>query len=149
MGPKILLVEDEEAIATVLKTAFGIWGYDGFHAADMRGAIQLARVHGDEIRMVLCDVLLPDGSGPAAVAEIQRLCPGVPSVLTSGFSMDVLAERGLLTPESLRELGATYLQKPFLPRDVHSLIDSALRESHVGPHTGHIPERIAHARMAH
>ena len=126
MTRNVLLIEDDAGIATMLSLALPRWGYKVLKAADCRMAVELAEVYRDEISVVLCDVLLPDGSGPAAAASVLRHCPGALTIFTSGYPVDVLADRGLLSLGLLVDLGASYLPKPFLPADVHRLIDRAL-----------------------
>jgi CheY-like chemotaxis protein len=126
MGNKVLLVEDDPAIATMLLAALRMWGYDVVHAGNGRAAVEIARLQGSELRVVLCDVMLPDGPGPATAMGIREFCPGVWIIFTSGYPVDVLAERGLLSRATLREPGTAFLAKPFLPRDVRDMVGCAM-----------------------
>jgi DNA-binding response OmpR family regulator len=130
MGQKLLLVEDDRGIATMLKAALPMWGFDVLYAEDARTALEIARVQGADIRVVLCDVMLPDVPGPSIAAAIRDFCPGVWIIFTSGYPVDVLDERGLLLRDTLREAGTGYLAKPFLPRDVRDLVGCALLTSY-------------------
>jgi CheY-like chemotaxis protein len=143
MGHKLLLVEDDPGIATMLMAAMPMWGYDVLYAANARSAVEIARVERADIRVVLCDVILPGGPGPAVAAAIREFCPGVWIIFTSGYPMDVLVERGLLSRETLREAGTGYLPKPFLPSDVRDLVGCALLTSYQ-----HV-KRGAYAAIAH
>lgn len=123
---KLLLIEDDAGIAAMLPAALRSLGYDVLVARDCRSAAEIAASDADDIDVTLCDVLLPDGSGPQAVESVRRYCPRALIVFMSGSPVDVLEERGLLSLEVLDELDALYLAKPFLPRDAHRLIDRAL-----------------------
>jgi two-component system alkaline phosphatase synthesis response regulator PhoP len=128
MARTILLVEDDLAIAAMLRIALERWGYEVLHAPGSRSAVEVAKGRRQDIRVVLCDVVLPDGPGPEALARIRRHSPRAQVVFTSGYPFDVLAERGLISIELLQQLKALYLPKPFLPHDVHVLLTAALRE---------------------
>jgi DNA-binding response OmpR family regulator len=143
MGHKLLLVEDDVGIATMLMAALPMWGYDVLYAENARSAVEIARVQGTNIRVVLCDVMLPDGPGPAVAAAIREFCPGVWIIFTSGYPVDVLDERGLLSRDTLRQAGTGYLAKPFLPRDVRDLVGCALLTSYEQVKRG------AYAAIAH
>jgi len=125
MGSKLLLVEDDAAIAAMLSTALARWGYETLHAASAAAAVRVARIYGEDIGVVLCDVALPDKSGAAVAATIRRHCPDVWIIFTSGYPVDVLTERGLLQPGALNEPGTAYLAKPYLPRDVRDMVGCA------------------------
>jgi len=122
----LLLIEDDASIATMLSIALTRLGYLVLHAPDCQAALGLATVYQESIDVLLCDVLLPDGAGTAAAASVLRYCPSAWTIFTSGYPVDVLAERGLLSIGDLVDFGASYLPKPFLPLDVHQLIQRAL-----------------------
>jgi DNA-binding response OmpR family regulator len=126
MGHKLLLVEDDPAIAAMLMRAMRCWGYDTVHAADSAAAARIAEIEGVEIGVALCDLVLPDGSGEAAADAIRSHCAGVWIIFTSGYPVDVLTERGLIRPGALQAAGTSYLPKPFLPRDVRDMVGCAL-----------------------
>ena len=128
MSRIILVVEDELAIGQMLRIALGRSGYRVLHASGAGEAVEVAKAHGDEIALVLCDVVLPDGPGLETLARIQRYCPGTQVVFMSGYPFDVLMERGLISADQLRHLNALYLPKPFLPDDVRVVIASALND---------------------
>jgi DNA-binding response OmpR family regulator len=124
---RILLVEDDEMIAHMLAKAIRSWGYEVLHAAGSRDAVKIASRCGDGIVMVICDVVLRDGYGPAVAAAVRTWCPQTLTVFTSGYPFEILMERGLLTDEAFCN-GAEYLQKPFLPRDLREIIDASLEK---------------------
>ena len=119
---RILLVEDDEMIALMLSKAINSWGYEALHASGSQDAVRIANRCKDEIFMVVCDVVLRDGYGPAVAAAIRNWCPQSLTLFTSGYPLDILKERGLLTAGCDE---AEFLQKPFLPRDLRDIIDAA------------------------
>jgi DNA-binding response OmpR family regulator len=143
MKRKLLVVEDEPAIASMLTAALDRWGFETLYAANVAMAARIARAEGTRIGVVLCDVALPDGSGVTLAGTIRKHCPGVWIIFTSGYPVDVLTERGLMPAGALKEAGTVYLPKPFLPRDVRDLVGCAFLTA-VGPAGKEIHVAAAH-----
>src|SRR3954452_15389953 len=122
MMKRILLVEDDEMIAVMLSKAIRSWGYEALHATGSQEALTIANRCQDGIFMVICDMVLPDGNGPAVAAAVRTWCPQSLTLFTSGYPVDVLEERGLLNTGYAE---AEFLQKPFLPRDLREIIYAA------------------------
>ena len=127
MKRTILLIEDDEMIATMLLTAIRSWGYEALHASGSQEALRIANGCQNGIFMAICDVVLRDGNGSAVAAGVRARCPESLTLFTSGYPLDMLLDRGLLTAETLSSTGAEYLQKPFLPRDLRAIVDGATR----------------------
>lgn len=125
MKRTILLIEDDELIAAMLVCAINSWGYEALCAAGLREASEVARERENQISMIICDVVLNNCSGPAVAAAIRSRCPQSLMVFTSGYPLEVLNELGLLTANTLRDYGAEYLQKPFLPRDLRAILEAS------------------------
>src|ERR1051325_9379464 len=122
MPRTILLVEDDPLVAKMLMTGMRLWGYEALHAASSEQALELTRAHQDEIALTICDVILPDRPGRAVAAGIRVLCPEMRTCFMSGYTMDLLRERGLLSEDCLLDTSVTYVQKPFAPRVMRDLI---------------------------
>jgi DNA-binding response OmpR family regulator len=125
----ILLVEDDPEVAGLLMIVMKTSGFNASHASTSQEAVDFAVLHRNEIALVVCDVNLKGESGPAVAAKIRGLCPQAKTLFTSGSPFDVLCESGLLTRESLHSPDTSYIQKPFLPKDlsqaIHSLFEPA------------------------
>jgi DNA-binding NtrC family response regulator len=129
MGEKVLLIEDDTAIATMLTHALRLWGYDVLHAGKSEAAVEIARVYGSQIGVALCDIVLPDGPSTGVAETIRAFCPGVWLIYMSGYPLDILTDRGTL-PVSILQMERTgFLAKPFLPTDVRDAIGCALLTS--------------------
>ena len=79
-GPRILVVDDNPELLTLLSSAFEEAGYDVQTAARGRTALEAARR--DRPDLVLVDVLLPDLMGFDVAEALKRL--KIPFVLMSG-----------------------------------------------------------------
>ena len=123
-SPTILIVEDEGFVATLLTRVLKAGGYEVLDARTGAEALALGRLHRGEIALLLCDIGLPDLSGPDVVLRLGEFCPRVRTLFTSGYPLDILAERRLLPPEILQDENTFYIPKPFLPKELLGLVNS-------------------------
>jgi DNA-binding response OmpR family regulator len=101
----VLLVEDEAGVRRVMAQALRHGGYEVFEAAGADDALWLARAK--RIDLLLTDVVMPGLDGRAVAARVQALHPDVPVLYVSGYTAEVLSERGVLPSD------AHLLEKPF------------------------------------
>jgi DNA-binding response OmpR family regulator len=132
MARLILLVEDDPMVASMLMAAMRSWGVDALHAANAKAAVAYAETYQDRIGMMICDVLLPGESGPVIAAQVRSICPDVKTCFTSGYTPDILTQRGILPSDILNDTSVTYLQKPFLPRTIHDMIVREIEDPEAG-----------------
>jgi DNA-binding NarL/FixJ family response regulator len=121
-GP-ILIAEDDEAVAELLRGLVEAAGYDAVVATSGDEALELAR--DDAPSVAILDVNLPGVSGYEVCHELRRMHgPALPILIVSGDrteSYDRVA--GLL-------LGADdYLVKPFAPDELLVRVRSLMRRS--------------------
>ncbi len=131
MGNRILVVEDEPAIAESVAYALGRDGFSVTLAATAGQAAALA----DSVDLVVLDLMLPDGSGfdlialwrTARGARDARKGAHIPVIVLS--SRDGEADRVVAL-----EAGADdYVTKPFSPREVVARVRAVLRRSQNEP----------------
>jgi len=116
--PKILVVDDEAALANVLEAYLKNEGYEVLVAADGRTAVELALR--EEPDLVLLDLNLPKLPGLDAFREI-RAQADIPVIMVTARGDEVDRVVGL-------ELGADdYVAKPYSPREVVARVKSVLR----------------------
>jgi DNA-binding response OmpR family regulator len=125
-------VEDDPEVAGLLMIVMKLSGFDATHASTSQEAVDFASLHRNEIGLVVCDVNLKGESGPAVADKIRRLCPLAKTLFTSGSPFDLLCESGLLTRETLQSPDTSYIQKPFLPKDLNKAIHSLLQPASEG-----------------
>ncbi len=70
---KVLIIDDEKQILSLLSRIIGLEGYEVFQATNCKVGIKQLEQNDPEV--VLCDVCLPDGSGVELVSELKRLRP--------------------------------------------------------------------------
>ena len=114
-GVRVLLVEDDESIATSLLRGLARYGYDVDWVATAREALEAAPSD-----LVLLDLGLPDGDG-LDVCRTLRSRSDVPIIVVSARSDEADRVVGL-------ELGADdYVSKPFGVREVIARIRAVMR----------------------
>ncbi len=104
---RILVVDEEETLRTVLARVLENLGFTATLAADGREAAALFEAEPDAFAAVVMDLTMPHLDGTEAYARMRRVRPDVRVLLMSGFSEEAatinFAGKGL----------AGFLQKPF------------------------------------
>jgi DNA-binding response OmpR family regulator len=117
---RILLVDDEQSIQTLLSYPLKKDGYDVVHAGDGREA--LARFSEQSFDLVVLDLMLPKLDG-LEVCRRLRARSAVPIIMLTAKSEEIDKVLGL-------ELGADdYITKPFSLREFRSRVKAALRRA--------------------
>ena len=125
--PRILVVEDEPAIADTLVYALKTEGFDPQWCTTGRDA--LAALSASLFKLVVLDVGLPDGSGFDVCKQI-RARSTVPVLFLTARNTELDRVLGL-------ELGGDdYLTKPFSPRELTARVKAILRRTNGGPAPG-------------
>ena len=76
---KILIIDDEVQIRTLLTRMMELEGSDVCQAGDCRAALKQLELQNPDV--VLCDVFLPDGNGVDLVLAIKKAAPNVEVIL--------------------------------------------------------------------
>ncbi len=128
MSSRLLMIEDDGRLASMVGEYLAASGFAFTHAAD--GLSGLARLQADAPDLVILDLMLPDIDGLDVCRRIRAL-PGetartpILMLTAKGDPMDRIV--GL-------ELGADdYLPKPFEPRELLARIRAVLRRRNDGP----------------
>lgn len=117
---RVLLVEDEGAIAQTVEFALRADGFDTAHALTGREALQLAA--SGAFDLAILDVGLPDIGGYALCRELRR-GRDLPVIFLTARDAEADRVLGL-------ELGADdYVSKPFSPRELVARVRAVLRRS--------------------
>ena len=80
---KILIIDDEEKIRTLLSRIISLEGFEVFHASDLKNAKK--RLEVSEIDVVISDVKLPDGSGVEFSKIIKDKYPSLEVILLTAY----------------------------------------------------------------
>lgn len=122
---RILIVEDEPAIALGLEDDLALEGYEVTLVRD--GIAALGRARAETFDLVLLDIMLPGRSGFEVCRELRRGGFRAPIIMLTAKAQEAEKVMGL-------ELGADdYVTKPFSPAELRARIKAVLRRA--GPAT--------------
>ena len=119
-GETILVVEDEQELRELVCGYLEAGGYQTFQAEDGERALELAKTHNGQIRLIVTDLAMPKMNGLKLAQEIQASVPDVPVLYMSGCPRRVL-EQGIPP-----EWEGRFLSKPFGPDDLLAKVRSIL-----------------------
>jgi len=115
----ILVLEDEEPLRAVTCECLAAGGYRVLQAGRGDQAIHVAQEYKGPIHLMVCDVVLPDMSGPSSFEGVKALHPEISAFYVSGYT-EVSAAQKLI------EKGAILLQKPVSRIDFMRTVDALL-----------------------
>ncbi|MBZ5561518.1 MAG: CHASE3 domain-containing protein [Acidobacteriia bacterium] len=105
----ILLVEDEEAVRSMVRGLLETHGYRVFAADQAREVLQFCQLEPGTIHLLLTDVVMPRMSGRELAERVIALHPETRVLYMSGYTDDAIVHHGVLNP------GVAFIQKPFTP----------------------------------
>ena len=121
MEEKILIVEDDEAIANIMKEHLTKEGYEVFWAST--GKEGLEDFKNEEFQLVMVDVMLPEMDGFTLCKNIRWLNEEVAIIIVSAKQTELDKVKGLKS-------GADdYMTKPFSLMEISARIEAHLRKS--------------------
>ena len=84
-GELIMVVDDEEDLCEMAKRIFEKRGFKVVIAGSGKTAIEVFQNHADEIKLVILDMILPEGDGTKVYKKIKELNKNSKIILTSGY----------------------------------------------------------------
>jgi len=116
----ILLVDDEGSMRVTCGRLLGSMGYRVTTAADSREALEMLRRDPAAFDLVLTDQSMPHLTGLELTRQLRLLRPGLPVILTSGYSDS-------LQTEDPKALGiSAILWKPYTVDELERAVREAL-----------------------
>ncbi|MFD1863875.1 response regulator transcription factor [Planococcus chinensis] len=127
MQNKILIIEDEHSIATLLSYNLVQAGFETVIANDGREGYEL--VLSEKPALIVLDLMLPSMDGVDVCKALRQEKVNIPIIMLTAKDDEFDKVLGL-------ELGADdYMTKPFSPREVVARIKAVLRRSATAPST--------------
>jgi two-component system cell cycle sensor histidine kinase/response regulator CckA len=114
----ILLVEDEAMVRTVAERALTRHGYKVLTANNGEEALEIID-QGEEIALLVSDVVMPLMDGPTMVREARKTRPDLPILFMSGYAEEQLRK-------SIDIANVAFLPKPFSVQDLAEAVRNAL-----------------------
>ncbi|HEU5048791.1 MAG TPA: PAS domain S-box protein [Gemmatimonadales bacterium] len=116
----ILIAEDEPGVRAFSASVLEDAGYQVLEAGSGEEALALAAAPGQEITLLLTDVVMPGINGRVLAERVRALFPRVAVIYTSGYTDDMVLRAGVLTES------AAFLQKPFTPERLLRRVGTAI-----------------------
>ncbi len=117
----LLLVEDDAAVRQLMVRQLERQGYRVFSFPSGAAVLEWLRDGTESVHLLITDVIMPGMNGRLLVERLQVLRPGLRVLYASGYTADVIAQHGVLSP------GVEFLSKPFtaasLATTVRELLD--------------------------
>jgi two-component system cell cycle sensor histidine kinase/response regulator CckA len=116
----VLIVDDEDLVRRMARSALEQLGYSVVDAGDGAQALDAFRAHRADIDLVILDLTMPTMSGQETLGAIRTINPHVPIILSSGFTETEATRhfegKGL----------AGFLQKPYTISQLSERVRSVL-----------------------
>ena len=113
----VLIVDDEELLLTMSEMVLTSFGYRVLTAANGRAALDIIERSDSHVDLVVTDLVMPHMDGHQLIQHLQNVAPGLRVICTSGNFRP-----------SNRELGVTYMQKPFTSQDLLRVVKEAFQK---------------------
>ncbi len=120
---RILFVDDEDMLIRSVPRMLENLGYSVTAVPDPRQALALFRERPQDFDLVITDETMPGLSGEKLAREMLTVRPGIPIILSTGYSEAV-------REEEIRSLGIReFIMKPFSTGEIAEKIQAALKKS--------------------
>lgn len=119
---RILVLEDDYALAMGIEYALQAEGYEVLHASTLQKAREMiGKADREPPSLLLLDICLPDGMGMELCREVRQAGSRIPIIFLTALSEEVNIVQGL-------EMGADdYVAKPFRLKELLSRIRANIR----------------------
>ena len=116
----ILLVDDEEMIIETGRALLKSMGYKVYEARKGERALQIYKKHGNEIDVVLLDLIMPGMRGEEVYGELIKMNPQAKVVIISGYADERTVQ------DVLRKGCSGFLQKPFNIKELARILNETM-----------------------
>ena len=113
---KILIVDDDLELLTILKAIFDSIDYNTIIANNAKDALKIIKHERDNLSLVISDIVMPEMNGIKLIQSIQKMNLNIKCILMSGYPDKVFKEEGF----ELKKI--PFLRKPFTLEQASDLI---------------------------
>jgi len=103
----ILIVDDEELVASMLAEHLQNLGCNTFHASNGQEALAIVSRYKDELDVAILDINMPVMDGKAAYEKLIEIKPDLKVLVASGYTLNNSVE------EILAKGAQGFVQKPY------------------------------------
>ena len=118
-SPTILLVDDEQAVRSIVVKILRRAKYNVLEAESGEAALQISESHPDKIDLLLSDMYMPGLRGPEVAKALAPRRPGLRILFMSGYADQ--DSRSGVPP------GANFLNKPFSGQELAAKVEAVLK----------------------
>jgi two-component system cell cycle sensor histidine kinase/response regulator CckA len=122
-GELVVLVEDDGQVRAIVTQMLEQKGYRVFATAEPEDALRFAGRGGENVDLLLTDMVMPHVGGRELADRFRGLQPDTSVLYMSGYTEDVVIRRGGFTR------GSAFIEKPFdsqeLASSIRQLLDGA------------------------
>ncbi len=116
----ILVVEDEPDILKIIKNVLELQDFSVRTAKDAEEAISIAKICGNEISLLISDIILPKMNGIQLSQQLLEHNPDLKLLFMSGFTSDEITHYDKL------DEGVNFIAKPFSIKDFVRIVHKVL-----------------------
>jgi len=117
---KVLVIDDTKNIRKLLTTCLELKGYKVLTAEDGKSAIDIVQKEKDSIDIIFLDIRMPEMNGTEVLKIIREMGIKCPVIIMTAYA-------SVKNAVDCTKLGAAaYLQKPFSPERVSSVLNEIL-----------------------
>ncbi|RKZ21525.1 sigma-54-dependent Fis family transcriptional regulator, partial [bacterium] len=119
MKPKLLIVDDDDALREMLRQALG---KDYRIEEAERGEEALRKMEKDEFDLCLLDIILPDADGIELIPELKGISPSTVVIVMTGYPT---VERAV---DAMKKGAFDFVKKPFGVKEIRFILKRAVEE---------------------
>lgn len=128
---KILVIDDEETLAEMIRDSLEYFGYEATFFSDSKNALEHFKGNFKTYDLIISDITMPDITGDILVKQIRLIHPSIPVILCTGFN-------GFSDEKILKSLQiSAFLYKPVPAKDLMTTIRTVLNGENNGKYTDH------------
>jgi|WetSurMetagenome_2_1015567.scaffolds.fasta_scaffold12367_4 PAS domain S-box-containing protein len=115
----ILIAEDNEGVRDLITEVLRDSGYNIVEAIDGEDAIEKFK-NSDNVDLLIFDSVMPKKNGRETYDEIQKIKPGVKVIFTSGYTRDIILDKGI------EDKKFDFISKPVSPAELLQMVREVL-----------------------
>ncbi|NCB40562.1 MAG: response regulator, partial [Erysipelotrichia bacterium] len=120
-GAMILVVDDDEMVRFITVSLLEHFNFKVIEAKNGMHALELFEHFKSQIRLVVCDMIMPGMDGWQTIEALRTIAPGIPVILASGY------DEAVASKDSHKEQPQVFLSKPFNSDSLQNAICKVLQ----------------------
>ena len=133
MDGTVLILDDDAGVLELTSLYLKSRGFSTLACASAASALEKFEEAGGNVRILIADVTLSDGSGVETALRLKSLAPALRILFASGYSFEEWTNRDVALFNRLPAGSVGVLRKPYSARD---LVAKVVELSSDPPHAG-------------